>query len=407
MSEKKTIKILVIDGGGIRGCLSLRILQELERRIHAIEKEKRNVESDQQLSHLAQKFDLVSGTSTGGIISLGLTVPVNSERSNIPGYRPADLLEIYTKYGKKIFQKSCLRSIFTCCGLSRPMYSSRGFKQISERYFKNFYLSDCVTSTLITGFAIERFTPIFFKSSMAKNDKSYDFKTKDVALATSSAPTYFKPAHIISRTGVHYYVIDGGVVVNNPAMSALVEARRLFPSHDDYLIVSIGTGNTQKSISYSSIRNRGGIGWLPHLLKIFMKGVSAVVDYQLKDLLAPNIKTPSAIRYFRFQPVIPSEISEMDDTSKETINRLLYIAESEIKEKSYSLDLIAYELTEGKPMSSRRRKKTLECNDTLINLQVGQESQLTSNVSPDETECYLSKEDKHNKWQADRYFGEL
>ncbi|MFN7709995.1 MAG: patatin-like phospholipase family protein [Holosporales bacterium] len=328
--EKKTVTILSIDGGGMRGIIPARILEDLERRVG---------------SPLATKFDLMAGTSTGGILALGLNVP-SSENANVPKYSPRDLREIYTTNGTTIFSRSTWRDLRTGWGFLAPRYEATGFEAVAKEYFGNTLLSQSITNTLIPGCEIGRYEPIFFRSSKAKYDDSRDFLMRDVARATSAAPTFFPAASIKSLEGTAYHVIDGGVIVNNPAMSALVSAREMFPDADDFMLVSIGTGRKMTSLGYGDYQNQGAIGWVKSLIGLMMDGSSTVVDYQLNELLPDQVGLDSYAkrRYYRIQPVIPASLAEMDDTRPETVEQLTYIAEHMLRSHDHSLDLIADEL---------------------------------------------------------------
>jgi len=344
---KKIISVLSIDGGGVRGIIPLQILKALEEKIMDIEMERFNIKDRFQCSHLAQKFDVIAGTSTGGIISLGLTVP-NGPGSPMPKYRVDDLIRIYTEHAKHIFPKSKKRYLATMNGLFGPKYSNKGLITLLQQYFGDSRLSECTTNTIVTAYEIERYVPMFFKSSDAKNKPKHDFYAKDIARATSAAPTYFNPTRIRSMSGEVFTFVDGGVNINNPTMSALVEAKELFPDATDFLVVSIGTGKTSKAVLYEGIRNKGGIKWISKLIPIMMDGVSLLVDKQIRDILPPIVSGRAVIpRYFRFQPDISANINRMDDVKASTIRQLSYLGAQLALDRELDINIIATELCMG------------------------------------------------------------
>ena len=218
------VRILSIDGGGIRGIIPAMVLAEIERRAR---------------QPIAKLFDLIAGTSTGGIIALGLTIP---KCPGAPLYSAQRFVELYEHQGARIFSRSLLRALFAVDNLTWKKYSSGGVEQVLEEYFGESRLRDAVTDVLVTSYEIERRFPFFFKSSNARRRADYDFRARDVARATSAAPSYFEPMKLPSGTNSDYYtLIDGGVFANNPAACALVEARATLED-SDYLVVSLGTG---------------------------------------------------------------------------------------------------------------------------------------------------------------------
>src|SRR5271154_1929690 len=225
------VRILSIDGGGIRGILPAMLLAEIERRTG---------------EPVARLFDLVAGTSTGGIIALGLTIP---KSPGGPLYSAQHFVELYENQGRRIFSRSLWRALFSLDSLSWRKYASAGIEGVLLEDFGDSRLGDAVTDVLITSYEIERRFPFFFKSRNARTRPDYDFPARDVARATSAAPTYFEPMQLPSGTNSeHYTLIDGGVFANNPAACALVEARTTFGG-SDYLVVSLGTGALLRGVA--------------------------------------------------------------------------------------------------------------------------------------------------------------
>src|SRR5690606_38988087 len=122
---------------------------------------------------------------------------------------------------------------------------------------------------LIPAYDIENRMGKFFTSYNA-DANTRNFLVKDVARATSAAPTYFETAHIRSMYGVSYALIDGGVFVNNPALCAYAEARTMkfeskgidYPTAKDMLLLSLGTGEVKKPYAYKDAKDWGSISWI-------------------------------------------------------------------------------------------------------------------------------------------------
>jgi len=328
------VRILSIDGGGIRGIVPAMLLAEIERR------------TEQPIAHL---FDLVAGTSTGGIIALGLTIP---KCPGAPLYSAQRFVELYEHEGARIFHRSLLRAMFAIDNLTWKKYSSTGVEQVLEEYFGDSRLRDAVTDVLITSYEIERRFPFFFKSRNARRRPDYDFLARDVARATSAAPSYFEPMKLPSGTNSEYYtLIDGGVFANNPAACALVEARATLDG-SDYLVVSLGTGSMMRSLPLNLAKYWGAARWAKPVLDIVFDGVSSTVDYQLNQLL-PEI-TDELQRYYRFQVALDGSNHSIDNASASNITALKGLAGNLIETESGKLDELCETLAEATTSRSQK-----------------------------------------------------
>ena len=310
----KPIRILSIDGGGVRGLIPALILSKLEKI------------TGRPISSL---FDLIAGTSTGGILALGLTMPDDDGR---PAHTAEQMAAIYEQESNKIFAPSFLHRFRP---LTEQKYGSEGIERVLDQYFGSARLKDSLTSVLVPSFEIERYFPFFFKSDNARIDPAYDFAIKDVARATSAAPTYFEPHRISASTrGDYYALIDGGVFANNPAACALVEAMKRHPQAEEFLVVSLGTGGRLSSLPFSKAKSWGLAQWAKPVFDVVLDGGSATVDYQLQQLSKPG-------QYFRFQPILDEGSMAMDKTDPENLRRLRLTAEATIRGKRWELDRIA------------------------------------------------------------------
>ena len=219
------IKILSIDGGGIRGLIPALVLAEIEQRTRR---------------PIASLFDLIAGTSTGGILALGLTI---AKGPGGPVYSARQMAHFYQHEGSRIFSRSPMRALFSCDNLYWNNYTSAVIERVLRDYFGDSRLRDAVTNVLIPAYELEHRMPFFFRSSNACQRLDYDFFARDVARAASAAPSYFEPMRMLTGTPDHHYtLIDGGVFANNPAACALVDARTAFPDAPGYLIVSLAAG---------------------------------------------------------------------------------------------------------------------------------------------------------------------
>ncbi|MEL7495720.1 MAG: patatin-like phospholipase family protein [Cyanobacteria bacterium J06554_11] len=216
---------------------------------------------------------------------------------------------------------------------------------------------------LVTTYDIVDGEPIFLKSW---NDDYKAVKVRDAARATSAAPTYFEPHQItvlydketyyatykqryekekfkqavienpdgkIGKVQKTHTLVDGGVFINSPAVFAYAEAKSLFPDDQEFLVLSLGTGQINPKATYEDARDWGMAYWARPLIKFMFDGVSDAADYQLKYLLGDK---PG--RYYRMQTDIDEASSAMDLADDDNIIRLIDSATSLIREQEKSLD---------------------------------------------------------------------
>jgi patatin-like phospholipase/acyl hydrolase len=307
-------KVLSIDGGGLRGIIPAMVLAEIEERTG---------------KPIAETFDLIAGTSTGGILALGLAMPGNE--GSKPRYAAKDLIKLYEEEGARIFsgRAGTIRNFF------EERYPSAGVEEVLKEYFGEARLKDALTRVFVTSYEIQLRAPFFFRSGNAKVEADYDFPMRQVARATSAAPTYFEPAKVEAKGPVDYYaLVDGGVFANNPAMCAYVEARKLleakgssFPAETDVLVVSLGTGQLTDRLRYEEAAGWGLVEWARPLIDVVFDGVSDTVDFQLRELLSRNDEVR---RYYRFQAELVEVSDAMDDVRPENIRDLKLLAQTMI-----------------------------------------------------------------------------
>ncbi len=288
-------RILSIDGGGIRGILAAEILARLE----ALLAER----TDDPETRLSDYFDLVAGTSTGGILSAIYLFPDDSgTRSQ---YTAKEASKLYLENAKKIFKRKTDPE-------AEEKYSGRELREVLVSYFGERKLSDLIKPSLITSYNIGKSSTHFFTSHDARFKDGYNYLLWQVAMATSAAPGYFKPAQTISMAGKEYTLVDGGVFANNPSLCAFAEARnissrqgvKLHPS--DLFIVSVGTGKV-KGTDFS----KKGIA--PEYI---LSRESETTHYQLTQIFEA---VDALDHYHRLDPYIGSANEEMDDTSDENL----------------------------------------------------------------------------------------
>jgi predicted acylesterase/phospholipase RssA len=239
-------RVLSIDGGGIRGLIPAAVC--------------RSIENWSKLS-IHQLFDLIAGTSTGGIIAMGLTLPPQ-------GIRAEKLVEFYKTEGRKIFSspRGVLRYLY------RPKFENTSLIEAATGYFGMHKVSEAVTDVLVTTYDIEHRGPFYISRRKCKGGEIEDYLMRDVAVATAAAPTYFPPVRLGTKT-----VIDGGIVANNPACLAYAEAKQLWPD-EEILLVSLGTGRLTPPIFGHKAAQWGAISWTRPLIDCVFDGTAKATE---------------------------------------------------------------------------------------------------------------------------------
>lgn len=308
------MRILAIDGGGIRGVIPAVVLAEIEQR------------AGRPVSDL---FDLIAGTSTGGILTCALTRPADDGvRAR---YTAAQLLELYEVEGPAIFHRDLLRRIRTVDGFIDERYSDYGLRAALSGYLGQTPISEARTDILVTAYESERRFAFFFRSARAREDETYNFLMTDAAHATSAAPTYFEPVQVTDVAGRDTWsLIDGGVYATNPAMCALADVVRARAAPDVDLLLSLGTGEHTRPLRFDAVRGWGSLEWAPRIVDVVFDGVAETVDFEASRILGD--------RYIRLQTVLEHASDDLDDASPKNLAALRAAGEALVAERSADLD---------------------------------------------------------------------
>ncbi|NMM49076.1 patatin-like phospholipase family protein [Marinigracilibium pacificum] len=335
----KKVRILSIDGGGIRGIIPGLILTRLEKKLQD--------RTNNPEAKLADYFDFMAGTSTGAILVLFYLVP---GENNKPKFSAIEAVNLYLEKGGDIFDLN-LWEEYIKANMDEK-FNAKALENALNDTFQDLTLSDLIKPCIISSYDILNGKPHFFKQHLSKND-IYNFKVKDVARATSAAPTYFECAHVKNQIDTPFPLIDGGVFVNNPALVSYSEARTMEfgdiknPTAKDMMILSLGTGSSPKQYEYDKVKNWGPLNWIKPLIDIMMEGNSQTVDHHLCQIY-DTLKEEDKHDYFRLTPEKLKADSAMDNASPGNLQKLKedalnYLSDNDIDKK---LDIITEKLIE-------------------------------------------------------------
>ncbi|KAK8354323.1 hypothetical protein V6Z11_A05G213200 [Gossypium hirsutum] len=308
------ITVLSIDGGGIRGLIPGTILAFLESQLQKLDGEE---------ARLADYFDVITGTSTGGLVTAMLTTPdPNNEIA------PFSLPKI------------SMISILNTAQKSSPKIVGRN------------PIAPNMTNVVIPTFDIKQLQPKIFSSYEVKNNPCKNALLSDICIGTSAAPTYL-PAHQFETkdsTGKvqEFHLIDGGIAANNPTLIAINEVSKeitrgspdFFPINpNDYArfqVLSLGTGSQKCEEKYPAhmAAKWGLLGWLTcehstPLIDVFMQASSDMVDFQNATVFKA-LKSENS--YLRIQDdTLSGTVASVDIATKENLENLVKVGENLLK----------------------------------------------------------------------------
>jgi patatin-like phospholipase/acyl hydrolase len=335
-------RILSIDGGGLKGVVPLQVIKEIEK-------------ITKQPIH--KTFDLVAGTSTGGLLTCALLLrDEGTVVGNKRKYTLDEIQELYVKKGKDIFPNYRHLNWFYMHSRKwiRPMYFTKKYDIILKQYFSDYRITSCLKPIYISSYDIHRNIPLIFTTRNATATDEKNSKLVDICRATSAAPTYF-PTYTFNYNKENVVCIDGGLIMNNPAIGAFIEvlgnsSYKHYKKENrsleiaDISILSLGTGISSKQYSSEKSKVWGRLQWIKKIIDITLGAPVNLVS----DQLATLYKSMSLEKnYLRINVEIDKKYSEMDDSRLTTMEYLLEVANSKITNNHTLKDKLKIFLTES------------------------------------------------------------
>ncbi|KAI7724493.1 hypothetical protein M8C21_024512, partial [Ambrosia artemisiifolia] len=353
LSTTSVVTVLSIDGGGVRGIIPATILSFLELKLQ---------ELDGPAARISDYFDVIAGTSTGGLMTGMLAVPGDDNR---PLYTANDVKEFYFYHAPKIFpQKSrieFLNKVANFFGeVIGPKYDGDYLRSIAREVLQNRTLKETTTDVIIPTFDIKHLQPVIFTTDDAKEFVWKDAPLSEVCIATSAAPTYFPPHYFETSnadgTIREFNLVDGGVAANNPTQVAITHIMKeiLIGNHKftemesingrQMLVLSLGTGIPKRSEKYNAHKASkwGLLNW------VFTNGSSPIFDMYSdasSDMVDIHVTTlfrslNAEKNYLRIQEDnLVEDTSSVDIASDENMKALEDIGRKLLNDKVSRVDI--------------------------------------------------------------------
>jgi patatin-like phospholipase/acyl hydrolase len=323
ISSKRPIRILALDGGGIRGIITMYSLMYLEKK------------SGKSIHEL---FDLIVCVSTGAIPATMLNIPNPQHK---PLYSAEHILHYYNSVILNELRSSWWWKMKSIFGLLGPKLDPHHVYNTIKKTDQNLKLSDLLNHVVIFAFDLQSNSVIQFDNITAKKDPSKDFMLRDVLYSAVSAPVQIGPRHITNISGTQQYtIIDGSIMINDPASIAMIIAAKRYPDNPKYLL-SLGNGQGIPKINVEKVGTWGELTWVKPLLWIIFNGRNAYTEDSMSMLY--NIRFSHLKYYARIVCSLPVDISWPFGHSDKQIAALNHTGKELAQKYQRDLDFFATE----------------------------------------------------------------
>ncbi|XP_027092861.1 patatin-like protein 2 [Coffea arabica] len=336
------VTILSIDGGGIRGIIPGVILGYLETELQKL---------DGSDARLADYFDVIAGTSTGGLVTAMLTAPNEKKR---PLYAAKDIKDFYLEECPKIFPQSnhlfsCIESVVK--SMTGPTYDGKYLHSMVREKLGQTRMHDTLTNVVIPAFDVKLSQPTIFSSYAMKHFSSLDALLSDICISTSAAPTYL-PAHKFETkepdgSTRQFHMIDGGMAANNPTLVAMAQVTREISrgnpdfasvgssDYSRFIVLSLGTGTTKaEGFDAEDVAKWGLLSWLTNanttpIIDIYTQASGDIADLHLSTIFQTM---QCQENYLRIQDdTLSGDLGSVDLATKKNLENLVKVGENLLK----------------------------------------------------------------------------
>ncbi|ADZ72149.1 patatin-like phospholipase family protein [Polymorphum gilvum] len=330
--------VLSIDGGGMRGLIPLRILESLESRL-----------AQRGLARpLHRVFDLMAGTSTGGLIAAGLAAPRPSGGRSEAAATVAELRALFETEAREIFQPRLRTRLVRLIGNPLRPADERLDARPFERHLKERFgwtsMASSLTRLLLTAYDIGNRRPLFLGAGQPDGSPADDYYLWQAVRATTAVPAFFEPARVENLSQKREEaLIDGGVFLNDPTLAAYGEARRLGWAAEDLVIVSLGTGFApSRGFAFEDAVQWDGGAWMRASRGAPLQAIATHAQSAAGSLLAGRLFSDlGGVTYHRFDGEIPAEAEDMGNARPGNMLVLNGAADRILRDNTLRLDALA------------------------------------------------------------------
>jgi len=327
----KYVRVLAVDGGGMRSLLALKCLEYLEKR------------SGRPVSEL---FDVMVGTSSGAFVVAALSVPLDHDT---PRFTAAELLKEFPKIWAKTLKTPMIHPLLSLDGRTAPKYLTRTRQKIFQEFFGDAQVGAALTTVILPTYSTREQVPFFFASDMGKSTsfsgasgraitEAGDFFLADAVTAATCDPAVSAPSKITNSAGDQTETLVGaGVYANNPSLLALSEALLRYPGKQ-CVVISLGAG-VSPTVPEDAASGWRKSGDAEEIMR-FAVEASQFTTAQITSALHRFGSGPVAA-YIRLDIPLPANALPADDGSERNAIELIALAEKLTAQKSATLDRTA------------------------------------------------------------------
>ena len=324
--NRETVRVLVVDGGGIYGITPLMIMNYWEQKTGKPMKE---------------LFDFFIGTGSGAVIVSAINIPGENEK---PKYSSADMIKVYQNFCKKIFEIPFINRILTLNGILAPLLSEENLNKEYLNFFGNHLtFGSLLSKVAITAYDIERTKSVILKSWLC-NETVSRYLVADIFTIATDSPHLFSP--VILKDFNHQEqsaLVAGFLFATNPSLEAIKEAYDLYPNAKRFVVVHLGTGigpSNFYQLNANAIQTWGMLDWYKPIMKILFQSQDIFINDSIN--ITQEFGESIKLEYYDLNRKIysPSPLN----TSNEHFKRITERANVYIQEQQQRLDDIAQEL---------------------------------------------------------------
>ncbi|MFA5152081.1 MAG: patatin-like phospholipase family protein [Clostridia bacterium] len=327
------LRVLTIDGGGMRGIIPAAILVYIESKIQEISKK--------PTAHLIDYIDFIAGTSSGAILATAMVLPNDKGK---PKLHMNNVLDFYLRMGESMYNRPSKHKRKTFWGWFGPIIPAINAEKVYLSIFDHYKMIDLIKPCLIPAYDIlDRSVTLYTNDKNDENKKYSSFFVKDIIRGATATPGLFEPSYFRNGIDVHV-IIDGAIFAYNPTLITFIKLLEMSYKFSDIFFISLGTGQGKDiHFQYEETKHWGKIGWLQPYTDIVKTANNEIISNTMARIFIDHTD-----QYIRINPTLVNSSRNAHDFSKFNVQNLLKDAEYYIETHKDELNKIAQKLYECK-----------------------------------------------------------